>query len=96
MPTVPPATARSRSDTIVTTNNFFNLPTEYPEQAVGPLGAYLSVHGLAGMPGRAVVSQGEMIGRPSFLHLEVAPAGDSWAIDVGGAVQLVGEGSFSL
>jgi hypothetical protein len=37
-----------------------------------------------------------MIGRPSFLHLEVAPAGDSWAIDVGGAVQLAGEGSFSL
>jgi len=64
--------------------------------AAGPLGAYLSVHGLAGMPGRAVVSQGEMIGRPSFLHLEVAPAGDSWAIDVDGAVQLVGEGSFSL
>ncbi|TPV48846.1 PTS lactose transporter subunit IIC [Pseudarthrobacter phenanthrenivorans] len=29
------------ADTIVTTNNFFNLPTEYPEQAVGPLGAYL-------------------------------------------------------
>jgi PTS system fructose-specific IIC component len=29
------------ADTIVTTNNFFNLPTEYPEQAMGPLGAYL-------------------------------------------------------
>lgn len=64
--------------------------------AAGPLGAYLSAHGLAGMPGRAVVSQGEMIGRPSFLHLEVAPGGDSWAIDVGGGVQLVGEGNFSL
>ncbi|WP_461188879.1 PTS fructose transporter subunit IIABC [Arthrobacter sp. Z4-13] len=29
------------ADTIVTTNNFFNLPSEYPEQAIGPLGAYL-------------------------------------------------------
>ncbi|KNH17306.1 PTS lactose transporter subunit IIC [Arthrobacter sp. ZBG10] len=29
------------ADTIVTTNNLFNLPTEYPDNAVGPLGAYL-------------------------------------------------------
>ena len=41
--------------------------------AAGPLGAYLSVHGLAGMPGRAVVAQGEMVGRPSFLTLDVSP-----------------------
>lgn len=29
------------ADAIVTSNNLFNLPTEYPEQAIGPLGAYL-------------------------------------------------------
>ena len=50
--------------------------------AAGPLGAYLAVHGLAGMPGRVVVAQGEMVRRPSFLHVDVEPAGDSWAIDV--------------
>ena len=49
--------------------------------AAGLLGAYLS-HGLAGMPGRAVVAQGEMIGRPSFLHVQVRADGDSWAIEV--------------
>jgi PhzF family phenazine biosynthesis protein len=64
--------------------------------AAGPLGAYLSRHGLAGMPGRAVVAQGEMIGRPSFLHLRVAPDGDSWAIEVEGGVRSTGEGTFSL
>ena len=64
--------------------------------AAGPLGAYLAAHGLAGMPGRAVVAQGEMVGRPSFLHVEVEPAGASWAIRVGGGVRIMGEGSFTL
>ena len=64
--------------------------------AAGPLGAYLAARGLAGMPGRATVSQGEMVGRPSFLHLDVAPAGDSWTVRVGGGVQIVGAGSFRL
>lgn len=64
--------------------------------AAGPLGAYLAAHRLAGMPGRAVVAQGEMVGRPSFLHVEVEPAGASWAIRVGGGVRIMGEGSFSL
>ena len=64
--------------------------------AAGPLGAYLSRHGLAGMPGRAVVAQGEMIGRPSFLHVQVRADGDSWAIEVDGAVRPTGEGTFSF
>ncbi len=64
--------------------------------AAGPLGAYLAARGVAGMPGRAVVAQGEMIGRPSFLHLDVEPEGRSWAVRVGGGVRIVGEGVFRL
>ena len=63
--------------------------------AAGPLGAYLSRQGLAGMPGRVVVAQGEMVGRPSVLHVDVAAEGDSWAIEVGGGVRVVGDGEFS-
>jgi trans-2,3-dihydro-3-hydroxyanthranilate isomerase len=64
--------------------------------AAGPLGGYLAKHGLAGMPGRAVVAQGEMVGRPSFLHVDVTPEGDGWAIRVGGSVRFVGDGRFTL
>ncbi len=64
--------------------------------AAGPLGAYLSQHGLAGMPGRATVAQGEMVRRPSFLRLDVAPVGDSWSVAVSGNVRLMGEGAFSF
>jgi trans-2,3-dihydro-3-hydroxyanthranilate isomerase len=64
--------------------------------AAGPLGAYLSRHGLAGMPGRVVVAQGEMIRRPSLLYVDVAADGDTWAIDVGGGVRVVGSGRFSI
>lgn len=64
--------------------------------AAGPLGAYLAANGLAGMPGRVVMAQGEMVHRPSFLHVEVVPEGGSWAIRVGGGVRIVGEGAFDL
>jgi trans-2,3-dihydro-3-hydroxyanthranilate isomerase len=64
--------------------------------AAGPLGAYLAARGLAGMPGRMVVAQGEMIGRPSFLHVDARIDGDSWTIRVGGGVRIVGEGSFEV
>jgi trans-2,3-dihydro-3-hydroxyanthranilate isomerase len=64
--------------------------------AVGPLGAYLAHHGLAGMPGTVVVAQGEMVGRPSFLHVEAQPEGDSFSVRVGGGVRIVGEGSFRV
>lgn len=64
--------------------------------AAGPLGAYLAAHGLAGMPGRVVVAQGEFVGRPSFLHVEAAADDGSWSVRVGGGVRVVGEGVFRL
>jgi trans-2,3-dihydro-3-hydroxyanthranilate isomerase len=64
--------------------------------AAGPLGAYLSTHGLSGMPGRVTVAQGEMVRRPSFLHVETSSADGSWAIRVGGGVRMMGEGSFEI
>lgn len=64
--------------------------------AAGPLGAYLAMHALAGLPGTVVVAQGEMVGRPSFLHVDVHPQGDSFSLRVGGGVRIVGEGTFRL
>ena len=64
--------------------------------AAGPLGVYLASLGLAGMPGDAVVAQGELVGRPSFLHLDVQPDGGSWTVRVGGGVRIVGEGVFRV
>ncbi len=64
--------------------------------AAGPLGAYLSVHGLGGMPGRATVAQGEMVGRPSFLSVDVSPGDETWAVRVSGGVYLMGEGTFTF
>jgi trans-2,3-dihydro-3-hydroxyanthranilate isomerase len=64
--------------------------------AAGPLGAYLARHRLAGMPGRVVVAQGEMVGRPSFLHVDVRSRGGSFSVRVGGGVRIVGDGSFRL
>jgi trans-2,3-dihydro-3-hydroxyanthranilate isomerase len=64
--------------------------------AAGPLGVYLASRGLAGMPGEAVIAQGEMVGRPSFLHLDVRPQADSWNVRVGGGVRIVGEGVFRV
>jgi trans-2,3-dihydro-3-hydroxyanthranilate isomerase len=62
--------------------------------AAGPLGAYLAERALAGMPGRIRIAQGEQIGRPSFLDVEVAREGSGFAIGVGGGVRIVGSGSF--
>jgi trans-2,3-dihydro-3-hydroxyanthranilate isomerase len=64
--------------------------------AAGPLGAYLATHALAALPGTVVVAQGEMVGRPSFLHVEVRPNGDSFSVRVGGGVRIVGDGTFRL
>jgi trans-2,3-dihydro-3-hydroxyanthranilate isomerase len=64
--------------------------------AVGPLGVYLASRGLAGMPGDAVVAQGELVGRPSFLHLDVREDAGEWRVRVGGGVRIVGEGRFRL
>jgi PhzF family phenazine biosynthesis protein len=64
--------------------------------AVGPLGAYLAERGLAGMPGSIVVRQGEQVGRPSELHVQVARGESAWRVRVGGGVHVVGSGAFHL
>ena len=64
--------------------------------AAGPLGAYLVQHQLLETPGSVVIAQGEQVGRPSFLHVDVDRDGDAWRIDVGGGVRPMGEGVFEL
>ena len=64
--------------------------------AAWPLGAYLSRHLLAGMPGEVVVSQGDMVGRPSRLFVAVVGADPDWEVRVGGGVRVVGEGTFEV
>jgi trans-2,3-dihydro-3-hydroxyanthranilate isomerase len=62
--------------------------------AAGPLGAYLSEHELAGMPGVVVIAQGEMVKRPSFLGVRTERRDGTWSIAVSGGVRWVGEGRF--
>jgi trans-2,3-dihydro-3-hydroxyanthranilate isomerase len=64
--------------------------------AAGPLGAYLAARGLAGMPGTMLVHQGEQVGRPSRLEVQVRQEGGGWLVHVGGGVRIVGEGAFEL
>ena len=64
--------------------------------AAGPLGAYLAKRGLAGMPGEVLVRQGEQVGRPSELHVEAEPDGESFRIHVSGGVRVIGRGEFNL
>ena len=64
--------------------------------AAGPLAAYLANHGLADLPGTALIAQGEQTGRPSFLHVEVARDGGDWLLSVGGGVRPMGSGVFEL
>ena len=89
---------RSEGDVMARMFDRFDTIGEDPAtgSAAGPLGAYLARRGLAGMPGRAVIAQGELVGRPSFLHVDVEPDGGSWRIRVGGGVRPVGEGTFSI
>ncbi len=64
--------------------------------AAGPLGAYLAHNGLAGMPGMVRIRQGEQVGRPSLIEVEVQPEDGSWRVFVGGGVRIVGEGRFHI
>lgn len=64
--------------------------------AAGPVGVYLAMRGAAGMPARLAIHQGEEVGRPSVLHVEVSREGDGWSVVVGGGVYIVGEGAFSV
>jgi trans-2,3-dihydro-3-hydroxyanthranilate isomerase len=64
--------------------------------AAGPLGAYLSELGIAGMPGRVQIRQGEQVGRPSLLEVDVDRRADAWVAWVGGRVRPVGHGEFDV
>jgi trans-2,3-dihydro-3-hydroxyanthranilate isomerase len=64
--------------------------------AAGPLGVYLAEHGRAGLPGGVRVRQGEQVGRPSVLEVDVERDGDGWVAWVGGHVRRAGEGEFDL
>jgi len=64
--------------------------------AAGPLGAYLSALGLAGMPGHVRIAQGEMVGRPSTIQVGVERDEDRWLLRVGGGVRIVGDGAFEI
>jgi trans-2,3-dihydro-3-hydroxyanthranilate isomerase len=66
--------------------------------AAGPCAAYLAEHGGAGLPGigRLAIRQGEEIGRPSLLEVDVEREGDEWIPTVGGGVHVVGRGAFTL
>ncbi len=64
--------------------------------AAGPLGAYLAENAVEGVGRRFTIAQGEMIGRPSFLHVDVGANDDTWSVRVGGGVRIVGEGAFDV
>ena len=68
--------------------------------ASGPLGCYLVRYGLATVEDgvAAIVSlQGEAMGRPSRVHIQVTPDSDGFRrVRVGGTCQPMGEGSFRL
>ena len=69
--------------------------------ASGPLGCYLVRYGLAVAEDgtAAIVSlQGEAMGRPSRVHIQVTPdeAGGFRRVRVGGTCQPMGEGSFQI
>ena len=63
--------------------------------ATGPLAAYMMRHGLAHSHAgaRFVSEQGTQMGRRSFLHVAVAGESGRNAIEVGGNVVAVGEGT---
>jgi trans-2,3-dihydro-3-hydroxyanthranilate isomerase len=64
--------------------------------AAGPLGAYLVYHDVISS-GRLTISQGEEIGRPSILVVDVErDASDELIVHVEGGVRIVGEGVFDV
>jgi trans-2,3-dihydro-3-hydroxyanthranilate isomerase len=73
--------------------------------AAGPLGAYLAEYGGLGKTWSVTIHQGEQLGRPSELHIEVDREGGlwpgdrssgAWRVRVGGGVHIVGRGEFEL
>ena len=43
-----------------------------------------------------MIRQGEQVGRPSELHVEVDREGEGWRVRVGGGVRVVGRGELDL
>lgn len=64
--------------------------------AAGPLGAYLAEYGGLDKTWSVTIRQGEQVGRPSELHVEVGREADAWRVRVGGGVHIVGRGAFEL
>jgi trans-2,3-dihydro-3-hydroxyanthranilate isomerase len=64
--------------------------------AAGQLGAYLAEAGAGGLPGPLLIHQGEEIGRPSELHLEITSRDEGVDVWVEGGVAIVGRGTFEL
>jgi trans-2,3-dihydro-3-hydroxyanthranilate isomerase len=62
--------------------------------AAGALAAFLAEHGRGGLPGTAVIAQGELVGRPSFLRVEALREDGALRVRVGGGVRPIGEGRF--
>jgi predicted PhzF superfamily epimerase YddE/YHI9 len=48
------------------------------------------------MPGAVTVSQGEMVGRPSSIEVEVEADEGGWIVWVAGGVRTVGDGAFEV
>ena len=63
--------------------------------AAGPLGAFCREHDLI-QEADLTIHQGDEMGRPSVLRVEVQRDGDAWRPWVGGGVFVVGSGEFVL
>jgi len=65
--------------------------------AAGPLAVHLARHGRLGFGEELVISQGEVIGRPSTLHARAHGSADALErVEVGGAAVVVAHGEFRL
>lgn len=58
----------------------------------GPVGAYLVKYKVAQANEVVLLSQGEHLGRPSVLHVEVRTKGDKTEVIVGGSVVMIAKG----
>ncbi len=65
--------------------------------ASGPLGAYLKKYNLVGQAEHIISEQGIMMGRPSFIQIDVSMAnGEFSKIRIGGQSVLIGEGQLYI
>jgi trans-2,3-dihydro-3-hydroxyanthranilate isomerase len=65
--------------------------------ASGPLGAYLVHYGIARDPQHILSEQGIEMGRPSYIHIQIATQGDEiTSARIGGTSHYMGEGFFEI